>query len=225
MFPRIVKPELLDSLPSDDPRAIHSRRDLRLINAWMGNARHLSRAVDNLKAKPRRIVELGAGDGRLLLKLAHRWQTPVELFLLDMQPVVSAETLASYRSLGWTVHIIGTRLQDWLKEPSPTNCDLVLANLFLHHFTNEEIRGIFRDAASITGAFISCDPRRWWPALWSTKLLWLLGCNFVTRNDAHISVRAGFRATELSRLWPGDANFSMEEGAAGYASHLFSARR
>ena len=34
---RIVQPELLDSLPPGDPRAMRSRRDLRRVNAWMRN--------------------------------------------------------------------------------------------------------------------------------------------------------------------------------------------
>ncbi|TPV99455.1 MAG: hypothetical protein USCAAHI_01108 [Beijerinckiaceae bacterium] len=35
---RVVRPEWLDSLPPDDPRAGRSRRDLRRINAWMQQA-------------------------------------------------------------------------------------------------------------------------------------------------------------------------------------------
>ena len=34
---RLVQPELLDSLPPDDPRARGSRRDLRRVNWWMGH--------------------------------------------------------------------------------------------------------------------------------------------------------------------------------------------
>ncbi len=37
-FSRTVVPELLDELPPDDPRAMHSRGDLRRVNRLMGNA-------------------------------------------------------------------------------------------------------------------------------------------------------------------------------------------
>jgi hypothetical protein len=223
MISRRLEPELLDHLPPDDPRAIHSRRDLRLINAWMGNTRHLARAINSLPKPPRTIVELGTGDGTLMLKLASRITGPVDLYLLDMQPVVTPETLARFAALGWTVHLLPIRLHDWLQSPTPARSDLILANLFLHHFTDTELRSTFVEIAKITSTFISCDPRRWLPSLWTTHLLWLLACNSVTRHDARISVRAGFREQELSALWPSGSPFDLRETPAGFASHLFTA--
>src|SRR4051812_29774813 len=152
MISRQLDPELLDHLPPDDPRAIRSRRDLRLINAWMGNARHLARAINSLPEPPRTIVELGTGDGTLMLKLAPRLQSPVDLYLLDMQPVVAPETLDHFVALGWTVHILPIRLQDWLQSPKPAHSDLMLANLFLHHFTDSQLRTLFSQIAKITSA-------------------------------------------------------------------------
>jgi hypothetical protein len=225
MLSRRVEPELLDSLSPSDPRAIHSRRDLRLINTWMGNVRHLARQIGSLKLRPRKIVELGTGDGTLMLKLASELTGPLELFLLDMQPVVSEETRARFGSLGCTVHIVPMRIQEWFETPGLQRADLIVANLFLHHFRDEELREMFRALSERTNAFISCDPRRWVPALWSTRLLWLLGCNGVTRYDACVSVRAGFRDRELSALWPADSGITLHEGPAGFSSHVFAAAR
>src|SRR5580765_7947225 len=72
-FPRRLETELLDVLPADDPAAVRSRSDLRLLNAVMLHpgimARRMRRhAVDT----PRRIIELGAGDGSLMLRLGCR---------------------------------------------------------------------------------------------------------------------------------------------------------
>jgi len=52
----------------------------------------------------------------------------------------------------------------------------------------------------------------------------LMGCNAVTRHDARVSVRAGFRDDELSRLWP-SGGWTLEERGAPPFSHLFVARR
>jgi SAM-dependent methyltransferase len=223
MIPRAVEPELLDTLPPNDPRAIRSRRDLQWINAWMGNARHLGRAIDRLSSQPRRVLELGSGDGTLMLKIAPRLPRATELWLLDMQPVVAPETLNALNAHGLSVQVIEARLHDWLATAQAREFDLVVANLFLHHFTDAELRTLFASLSRRTSAFISCDPRRWTPALWSTHGLWLLGCNSVTRHDARISVRAGFRDTELSRLWPRESGFKFEEFPAGFSSHLFRA--
>jgi hypothetical protein len=225
MIRRVVEPELLDTLPANHPGAARSRRDLRRINAWMGNARHLARAIKQLKIPPKRVVELGTGDGTLMLKLAAHLPHDTELWLLDMQPVIAPETLEALRSRGWTVHIIRARLQDWLAAPEPPEVDLILANLFLHHFTDSELRDLFESLAPIASAFISCAPRRWMPALLSTHALWLIGCNAITRHDARISVRAGFRQKDLSRLWPEWSGCRLDETPAGFGSHLFRATR
>lgn len=225
MIPRLVEPELLDSLPASDPAAIHSRRDLRIINRFMRNAAHLSRCITALDPRPRTILELGSGDGTLLLDIAARLPGPIDLFLLDMQPVVARETVDRYRACGWNVHLIQTRLEDWLQNPEPPSNDLTVANLFLHHFSWQDLQRLFATAAKTTETFVSCDPRRWRPALWCTRLLWVLGCNRVTLNDARISVQAGFRDEELSAHWPDGGGFRLREMPAGLSSHLFLATK
>jgi hypothetical protein len=56
-------------------------------------------------------------------------------------------------------------------------------------------------------------------------MLWVVGCNDVTRHDAVVSVRAGFAGKELSPLWPEAPDWELAEHAAGSFSHLFIARR
>jgi SAM-dependent methyltransferase len=225
MTTRSIEPELLDSLPGNDPRAVHSRRDLRWINAWMGNPRHLGRAIQRLPARPVRVLDLGTGDGTLAGKLKPWLPGVIELTLLDMEPVVSESTLSTLGSYGWQVSIVQIRLEDWLQNPSTDRYDLILANLFLHHFTDAQLRTLLAGIAQRSGAFISCEPRRSAPSLFATHGLWLLGCNAVTRHDARVSVRAGFRNRELSALWPPDSGFHLLEEPAGFASHLFQASR
>jgi len=115
---RIVKPELLDELPADDPRAIRSRRDLRRVNTWMRNhvimANALQTAVNG--RPPKNIVELGAGDGDFLLRVAQKiypcWPGAT-VTLLDRQPGVSGETLALFASFGWRAETVVADVFDW----------------------------------------------------------------------------------------------------------------
>lgn len=61
-FSRSLEPEWLDELPPSDARAIRSRRDLRRINAIMGNARIMARHLGQAS----RVADLGGGDGSLM---------------------------------------------------------------------------------------------------------------------------------------------------------------
>src|SRR5207244_11350489 len=103
---REVLPELLDELPVDDPRAVHSRRDLRRVNAWMGNAGIITRALNEAlqDRSPESIVELGAGDGTCLLRIARnmspRWK-PSRVILVDKQQLLSSRTKAEFAALSW----------------------------------------------------------------------------------------------------------------------------
>ena len=90
---RHIVPEILDGLAADDPRAIHSRRDLVHINALMFNGPIMAGLLrKHVRAKPRRILEIGAGDGKFMLAVARRlaknWPA-VELTLLDRIDLVS----------------------------------------------------------------------------------------------------------------------------------------
>src|SRR5688500_12802853 len=90
---RTLEPELLDELPASDPRAVASRRDLRLLNGIMGNHRPIVRFLRALPPNPT-IAEIGAGEGLLSLRLARTLNSKGRLLLVDQQPVVSDRTLA-----------------------------------------------------------------------------------------------------------------------------------
>ena len=222
---RLVEPELLDSLAPDDLAAVWSRRDLRRINWWMRNERHVANAIASLRERPLTILEFGAGDGTFMLKVAQRLG-PAQgcLYLLDREPVIEPKTIDQLSALGWKTTVIKADVHEWLKSADATAVDLILANLFLHHFQEAELKIMFERCAVIARNFIGCEPRRWRPASLATRLLGLIGCNHVTRHDAAVSVRAGFAERELSELW-GNDTFEIREGPAGLASHLFVAQK
>jgi len=230
---RILEPELLDTLPPDDPRAIASRADLRRLNFLMGHAGTLSRAfrsqlpANRLPSRPLRVIELGGGDGTLLLRLARRWSAfgvKAEVTLIDRQPVVSGETHRGLDALRWSLNCVASDVFAWLKSPSPM-ADVMLANLFLHHFEEPQLTTLLGLAAARTNRFIACEPRRSAFALTAAHSLALIGCNAVTRHDAVVSVRAGFAGQELSALWPATTGWQLSEHFAGPFSHGFNARR
>ncbi|MGB7768814.1 MAG: hypothetical protein WBN22_08175 [Verrucomicrobiia bacterium] len=225
---RLVQPELLDELPPGDPRARWSRRDLRRINAWMHNHAIMASALQtavNGRA-PKQITELGAGDGHFLLRVAKkispRWPG-TNVTLLDHQKIMGLPTLASFTPLGWRAEAVAADVFDWL--PTAAGLEVVVANLFLHHFEDARLVELFQVIAGRARMFVAIEPRRApWP-LFCCRLLWIIGCNAVTRHDAAVSVRAGFSGQELSALWPKDKGWQLTERRTGFFSHLFVARQ
>lgn len=227
---RRVEPEWLDTLAKEEPEAVRSRRDLRRLNAWMFHAGVMRRLLVRFAGStpPRTVVDLGAGDGTFLLALARRmapaWRD-VRAVLVDRQEVLAGRTREEFRTLGWRAEAETADVFDFLARSRPGAADLVIANLFLHHFAREQLIRLFEEVARVSPRFAACEPRRSRPALAGARAVWVLGCNRVTRHDAAASVRAGFRGGELSPLWPAGAGWHLCEYAALPFTHCFAACR
>jgi hypothetical protein len=225
-----VRPELLDELSPDDPRAQASRRDLVTLNAVMAHARTVAGVLRSAfdQTPPRSLIELGAGDGRFLLGVARRLASDwpgVSVALLDQQNLVPADRLAEFQELGWHAEVIRADVFEWIRQPSGTTYDGLIANLFFHHFSTEQLSKLLGECARRTKVFFALEPRRALLPLMLSRCVGLLGCNSVTRHDAPASVRAGFVGKELSRLWPDDAGWFLQERPVGLFSHLFLGAR
>ena len=210
--PRRVLPETLDELAPQDPRARRSRRDLQRVHVAMATLSILRRAIDRLQlaAPPRRILELGAGDGTLLLRLARamgRHWNDLELTLLDRHDIVAAQTREAYLRFGWRVRVLRADVLAWARDsgspqPDLPHYDLCVATLFLHHFDDAPLAMLLSAVAASADAFVACEPRRDLVAQLGSHLVGVIGGNEVTREDAVTSVAAGFTQQELTTLWP-----------------------
>jgi hypothetical protein len=226
---RHVEPEWLDHLPAADPRAVRSRNDLRRLNILMFHTRLMANAlVRECAQPPPTILDIGSGDGTFMLsvarRLAPRWQN-VRVLLLDQQKIVSEETRQAFAALTWWAEPIGSDIFTFLESSESGPVDAVTANLVLHHFTQGELSALMAHISTRSSLFVACETRRVLHALALSRMLWMVGCNDVTRHDAPASVRAGFRGRELSKLWPASESWRLSEGPAGPFSHRFIARR
>jgi hypothetical protein len=173
---RDVRPELLDSLPGDDPAAIRSRRDLRLINFLMGNERWIMR-----QRHDGGIIELGAGSGNLTQQLAGLGKVTG----LDFQEKPEA------LDVPWLAG-------DLFRTFSEAQGETVAANLILHHFEAEGL-GRLGQLIKTRRRLVAVEPWRCCLSLVEGKLLWPF-INGVTRHDMMVSIRAGFQKGELPKL-------------------------
>jgi hypothetical protein len=227
---RQVEAEWLDVLDADDPGARRSRGDLRRINALMGSLTIALTALDRAVAAraPRTIVELGTGDGSLMARIARRCTSRwpgVEVTLIDRQPVVSADALGQIRAAGWLPRVLTCDALDWAARPRAPVADVVFANLFIHHFAGDALTRLLCGIAAQGRAFACCEPRRDRWSLAASRLVGVLGAGRVARHDAVASVRAGFRGSELSALWPGEDRWTVHEYDAGPFTHCLVATR
>jgi 2-polyprenyl-3-methyl-5-hydroxy-6-metoxy-1,4-benzoquinol methylase len=229
-LPRRVEPELLDELPADDPRARRTRLDLRRINRAMATLAIVLDGVDRIAGDtpPRSILDIGAGDGSLTLRIAKRRRTrwpKVAITLLDRHKAADPLTLAGIEATGWQPESITVDVFDFLAAPPTRSWDIIIANLFVHHFADDALRRLLGGIAERCRGFFCCDPRRSALALTGSHLLGLLGAGAVARADAVKSVHAGFRGSELSDAWPDKAQWNLREYDAGLFSHCFAAVR
>lgn len=225
---RDVEPEWLDILPADDPRAQRSRRDLQRVNAWMRQPQILSRLLVRVfrPPSPCTVVDLGGGDGLLMLRVARRLAWPqVRLLLIDRHNLLTQETRQAFAALRWSVDVVVTDILDWLSKQPDQPIDVMVANLVLHHFADHALETCLQHIAKRTRIFVACEPRRALRAMIGAQLLGLIGCHEISRHDARVSVRAGFADQELSALWPLPTPYRLEEYAAGLFSHCFVAQR
>lgn len=229
MKARVLTPELLDSLPPEDPAAQASRRDLRRLHPVLGQIGLWTNwFAENYPARPpASLADLGAGDcsllGTVLLRAYPKGGHGARIFFVDRQPVVPESTLSHLRRCNWLPTVVKSDVLPWLEESPPL--ETALANLFLHHFEESGISRLCSALAGRVTSFAAAEPRRSRLAWWAARSLGWIGCHPVTRHDARVSVEAGFSGCELSRLWPARSGWHLAERAVGPFTHFFSAQK
>lgn len=181
---RRLEPELLDSLPPDHPDAIHSRRDLRLVNRVMGNAPWFEKTLALRIRSGERVIELGSGTGELSARL--RTVTP----LVDgIDRIPTPPTWPA--SASWHQSDIQT-FTGW---PAYS---VVIGNLILHHFDDASLRKLGNAISPHARLLLFSEPtrKRLNQHCWNIVAP-LCGANHVTRHDGHVSIAAGFLGDEL----------------------------
>jgi len=184
---RELHPELLDALPSRHPDAVHSRRDLRVINFIMGNHRWMARTLPAVLRVAERVLELGAGTGELSRRLGAQGQCVTGL---DLSPPPA----------NWPP------CQDWhnanlLTFDGYDRYEAVIGNLIFHHFSVDELAMLGGRLRESVRVIIACEPSR---REFSQRLFALIAplfrANHVTLHDARVSIAAGFQGDELPHL-------------------------
>lgn len=189
MRTRVLQQELLETYPDDHPDAITGREDLLLVNAVMGNHRWMESMLRQHYQPGWKVTEIGAGDGALSRRF-------VEAGICEAS-CLHAFDLAG-QPASWPREAVWTQ-GDLFQQPLPDS-EVLIANLFLHHFTDEQLREIGRRVPPRTQIILAAEPeRRWMHTVMGRFFSWLAELHPITQFDMQVSIRAGFRDDELPR--------------------------
>lgn len=180
---RAFEAELLDSLPATDPEALRSRRELRLINALMGNERWFRRQLERWVQPGEAVLEIGAGEGHLRKTAGNGF----DYAGLDRMPK-PADWPA-----GASWHQVDVRdFRDW------SGYEVICGNLFFHHLSATELYALGQKVRKSARVILASEPARepQWQRLFG-MLCPLLGVGEVTRHDGQVSIASGFKCDEL----------------------------
>ena len=211
---RTLTAELLDDDLGSRDEIAKSFDDLWRINRWLGGVRSnvilLERVFERAGRDHLRILDVGAGDARLAKSLKRRLkrrELNAEFVALDRRP--SHLRNGDTRDEG-----LPAVAADAFDFPFPAGAfDVVMCNLFFHHFSGERALELLRRMAAIAGrAVIVNDLERNLLPYIFIQIAYPFARSRITRHDGPASVRQAYTREELHDLAAkaGFKNFCVE---------------
>lgn len=211
---RVPSQEWLDDDLGTSEDIRKSFDDLWRINHWLGGVsgclRLLDRYFSRRGSRHARILDVGAGDSRLAAhlqsELASRNRS-VEFVALDRR-------LSHLRNGNHSPRMLSRVAADVAHLPfAEKSFDVVMCNLFLHHFSEDETVVLLRQFAGIASDAVLVNDleRNLLPYLF-IRVAWPFARSLITRHDGAASVRQAYTRNELAALAvrAGFANFEVE---------------
>jgi ubiquinone/menaquinone biosynthesis C-methylase UbiE len=211
---RVTSSELLDADLGTAAEVADSLDDLWRINRWLGgvssNLRLLEAYFARYGARELRILDVGAGDGRLAARLRER--------LRDRGVRADFVAIDSRLQHLRRVHLFSSAVQpviaDALRLPFPHNSfEVCMCNLFFHHFSGADAVQLLRSLAAVASqAVLVNDLERHLIPYLFIRTVPLFSRSRLTRHDAPASVRQSYTREELAGL-------ALEAGFHDFAVH------
>jgi SAM-dependent methyltransferase len=197
---RIPSVELLDEGQGDDRDIQTSLDDLWRINRWLGGLSGSLQLIESVFKRTglhsARILDAGAGDGRMATYLSRKLRRPqTQIVALDRR----LTHLQHRRPRGAEQQAI---VADAKALPFRANSfDLVICNLFLHHFSGDAAVELLRSLLHVASrAVLANDLERKWVSYWVIRHSPWLTRSPITRVDGPASVRQAYTREELCAL-------------------------
>jgi SAM-dependent methyltransferase len=188
--PRVLKPEVLDTLPADEARA--SLADLVRINRHWGGRSTLCKLIDQTIAPDEQfsVLDVGAASGDMgecfRQQRAGARVTSLDYLESHLCPCPPPRVAADAFALPFP----------------PRSFDYVFSSLFLHHFSDSDVTRLLAGFGRVArkGVLAIDLFRHPVPYHFIASTRRLLGWDPVSVHDGKISVEAAFRPRELVTL-------------------------
>ncbi|WP_136468643.1 methyltransferase domain-containing protein [Flagellimonas onchidii] len=197
--------ELMDDPNMEFEVLKNAYKDINKCNLWLGGEsntiREVWKLVKNEPEKSYTILDMGCGDGSMLLKLSkflskhHVSHTMVGIDLRDDVLKIAAENTAAFPNISF-------KKMDILKADSSFECDILINTLTMHHFEEERIEAFLNQFVRLAniGVVIN-DLHRSRLAYYLFKLFSVFFIQTqVAKYDGLVSILKGFKKKDLVRL-------------------------
>lgn len=209
---RADEPELMDDFTINDHRLRLGLRDLELVNRFLGGHRALRLALRELFREQVgggfHVLDLGTGGGGHVEQLV-RWGAAcgIELRVTAVDANPSALDYADRRlkaRLSKSLRrLVSLQEGDALQLDYPDDAfDVVTTSLFLHHFVDEDCVRLLKEMHRMAARGIVVNDLHRHPAAYAgvKAIGYVLPASLMFRHDGPLSVRRGFRRSELREL-------------------------
>ena len=217
MTAREVQPELLDQLPPGDPVAARIHRDILRYNRMQGNFQWIAEVLRQSLLDGDRVLEIAAGEGRLLETLEQHALT-ARMGRLAAFDAACARPGHCQEKVEWEV----CRAEDF---SAYGEFDVILICHFLHQLPDEVIRRIGKQLAGAR-LIVAVETRRHALAAGLCRASRLIGFSAEGIADGVKSIRGGFRGGELKELLElDDARWRVKLDETLLGSHRMMAEK
>lgn len=203
---RKMETEQMDDFTVQGDLLTETLDQLARINRYLGGNQVTMNGLkkilkDHPADKPLTIVDMGCGNGDLLRCIAeYGKKVGYDFRLIGID--ANAHTVAYARKLSGNYKELSFQQLDVFSEEfQKLEYDLVLATLFLHHFSEEEIVTLLQSVMkTATVGMVVNDLHRNALAYFLFRLLGLFIRNPMTREDGLISIRKAFKREDLENM-------------------------
>lgn len=203
---RSVEIELMDDFSVQGDMIRESLDQIAKINKWLGGnlvtLNGLEKIVKNHpKSKPLTILDLGCGNGDMLREISKFGRKSGYKFIL-IGIDANEHTIDYAEKLSVNYSEISYLKQDvFSAELSQIKYDVVLATLFLHHFTDEEILNLISSVVNnVTLGIVINDLDRNSLAYYIFYGLGFFIRNPMTKKDGLVSILKAFKRVDFERI-------------------------